>query len=206
MSVLCLGKNVAHAPDSNHAFGLFGVVFDLGANSRYMNINRTIKSLEVGALQSIHNLITRQHPSGTLSQHGKQLELVGSQLATLVIHEGVVFEAGVDRKGVVKVAARPMFFSIGPSAVFADSRYMQSFYGINAQQSRDSGLSQYDAAAGLVSIGLRANLVLPLNSAWSIGTFAGIDKLGSRAKTSPLVESRGDNTQWQGGVFLSLRF
>ncbi len=121
-------------------------------------------------------------------------------------HEGLIGELEVKLSGQTTIFSKPLFYSIGPKAVYGDESYQQAYFGINSAQSIQSGLGQYTPKAGLVSYGLHANLVMPINKKWAIGGFAGHDKLGDDASDSPLIRERGSKNQSIGGIFFSYRF
>ena len=52
--ILLTCKHIASAPNRNNAFGIFGVVFDLRPDTRDVHINRSIKGVEILALQLVH--------------------------------------------------------------------------------------------------------------------------------------------------------
>jgi MipA family protein len=64
-------------------------------------------------------------------------------------HAGLVGETGVNLKGfMAQSGGKPIMYSFGPRATFADANYNNAFFGINQTQSTNSGLAGYDAKAG----------------------------------------------------------
>ncbi len=121
-------------------------------------------------------------------------------------HEGLISEFEVKLLGQATLFSKPLFYSFGPEAVYGDEAYQQAYFGITSAQSVQSGLDQYTPKAGLVSYGLHANFVMKINNKWSIGGFAGYNKLGDDASNSPLIQERGSENQSLGGIFFSYQF
>ena len=121
-------------------------------------------------------------------------------------HEGLVGEASFKYNAQTQIFNRTAFYSIGPELVYGDESYLQAYFGITNEQSINANLTTYQADSGLVSYGLHANLFVPLNTKWSLGTFVGINSLGSQAKNSPLIIERGSNEQVVAGLFFTYQF
>ena len=121
-------------------------------------------------------------------------------------HEGFVGEFEVNRTGRNTVFGKTGIFSFGPKLKFANRRYNQAFFGVNAAQSAASGLAQYNAGSGIVSYGVSGSQIILLSRKVSMVAFAGYDRLGSEANNSTLVTERGSPNQFSTGVFLSYSF
>lgn len=74
-------------------------------------------------------------------------------------------------------------------ATWADSTYMQTYFGINATQSINSGYAPYSAGAGIKNFGfeLRANYTLAPH--WMLSTSARLSQLAGSAVDSPISVS-----------------
>lgn len=121
-------------------------------------------------------------------------------------HKGFIGEAAAKFKGNFSLFGLPAFFSVGPEIVFGDSTYNGAFFDVNASQAAASGLSEFDAGAGLVSYGLHASLVLSLTEQVSLLGLAGYDRLGGDPADSSLVQERGSEDQGMVGLMLNYRF
>jgi len=89
----------------------------------------------------------------------------------------------------------------GPTMTIADSRYMNSWFGVNAGQSARSGYRQYDASAGIRSVGFGVVASLALNKRWSLTADGAFQQLVGAAAHSPITQTRAS------GVFnLSLNY
>ena len=91
-------------------------------------------------------------------------------------------------------------------AGFGDEDFMGSYFGVDARDSRDSGLDRYDADAGIYEVGLNVNHFWKFHSNFSLITFAGISQLVDDADDDSPIVDEGDETQFKGGVVLSFHF
>jgi outer membrane scaffolding protein for murein synthesis (MipA/OmpV family) len=78
----------------------------------------------------------------------------------------------------------------GASAVYADNKYMQTYFGVTALQSARSGYREYHAKGGFenVSAGIHWNHVL--DSSWSVRSAVGVTRLTGDAADSPLTRRK----------------
>ena len=122
-------------------------------------------------------------------------------------HEGLVGEVGLNYMGFIERSeGKPIMYSFGPRASFADANYNKVFFGINQTQSTNSGLARYDADAGLVSYGIGGFAMMPISDSVSLGVFGGYDRLASEVADSPLIKERGDENQFMGGLRVTYEF
>jgi len=78
----------------------------------------------------------------------------------------------------------------GPTVTIADSRYMNSWFGVNAGQSARSGYRQYSASAGIRSVGFGVSTSLTLRKHWIISADGAFQQLVGSAAHSPLTQTR----------------
>jgi outer membrane scaffolding protein for murein synthesis (MipA/OmpV family) len=78
----------------------------------------------------------------------------------------------------------------GPTMTIADSRYMNSWFGVNAQQAARSGYRQYDASAGIRSVGFGVSANLTLTKHWIVSADGAFQQLVGAAAHSPITQSR----------------
>jgi outer membrane scaffolding protein for murein synthesis (MipA/OmpV family) len=81
----------------------------------------------------------------------------------------------------------------GVSLTFADSRYMEQWFGIGEAQSARSGYRRHGASAGLRSVGFGATAALSLGERWLLSANLAVTELTGSAADSPLTE-RTTNT------------
>lgn len=74
-------------------------------------------------------------------------------------------------------------------ATWADATYMQTYFGINAMQSINSGYSVYTAGAGIKNFGLELRANYQFSSNWTFSTSGRVSQLGGSAVDSPISVS-----------------
>ena len=78
----------------------------------------------------------------------------------------------------------------GPTMTIADSRYMNSWFGVNAAQSARSGYRQYDASAGIRSVGFGISASWTIKKHWIVSADGAFQQLVGSAAHSPLTQTR----------------
>lgn len=89
-------------------------------------------------------------------------------------------------------------FELGTT--WASSNYMASFFGVDAQQSLDSGLKRYDAGAGIKDVKVSISAGYAITRRWRVGGTVEYKRLVGDAADSPIVD---DKNQFLAGVSLS---
>lgn len=95
---------------------------------------------------------------------------------------------------------------IGISATFADSDYADTYFGIDPGDALRSGLTAYDADAGLKDLGISLKANYQLDEHWGITGFAGYTQLVGDAADSPIVDDEGSAGQGMIGLGVLYRF
>ncbi|WP_353216525.1 MipA/OmpV family protein [Sandarakinorhabdus sp.] len=122
-------------------------------------------------------------------------------------HSGVIAETSVgwnDRK-----PDTSLLWNLSLRAVWADSEYSNTYFGVTAAQSRAAGLPAFRTSSGLMSAGANATLIKPLGRMGSKGgltLFTSYDRLGDTVAVSPLIRQRGDRNQLTVGLGYGFRF
>jgi len=111
-------------------------------------------------------------------------------------HEGALVElsAGTDLP-----FTKPLVF-IELGTTWASDNYMESFFGIDSQQSANSGLERHNANAGIKDVNISISAGYPINNRWRIGAMAEYKRLLGDAADSPIVD---DKNQFVAGIALS---
>lgn len=117
-------------------------------------------------------------------------------------HEGVVGDGSLT----YQTRVGRTIASFGPRATVASADFMQTYFGIDEEQSRRTGLGRYNAKGGLLSYGLGGTLVRPLDRRSAATLFTSLERLGDEAGDSPLVRERGQRTQFTIGLGYGFRF
>ncbi len=89
-----------------------------------------------------------------------------------------------------------LYYMIGPKALVGNSKYTNSYWGIDNQQAANSGLASYHADMGVVYYGISAVGSIPLSKNMIVESLVEYDRLGVVAANSPLVQQRGNVNQW----------
>jgi outer membrane protein len=84
--------------------------------------------------------------------------------------------------------------SAGPNLIWSSGSYMQTFFGIDEEQSLRSGRAQYTAGAGVSSIGFGVGANYRFDRHWSLGVRASTAQLQGDAKDSPITQDKTQNT------------
>lgn len=100
----------------------------------------------------------------------------------------------------------PLILNTGLSSSFANSKYTNEYFGVNALQSLRSGLNQYTGKSGFISYGLDNNFILPINRSLVLINSIGYDRLIGSASQSSLVRQRGSKNQLHVAFFLVYKF
>jgi outer membrane scaffolding protein for murein synthesis (MipA/OmpV family) len=90
----------------------------------------------------------------------------------------------------VPTGDRKWLFSFGPELEFANATYDQTWFGVSAQQSAQSGLPTYSLGAGVRDIGLHANLSYLYSTHVILRAFVNDKELLGDAASSPIVQSK----------------
>jgi len=111
-------------------------------------------------------------------------------------HEGALIElsAGTDLP-----FTKPLVY-IELATTWASDDYMESFFGIDAQQSANSGLERYNANAGIKDANISISVGYPITNRWKIGAMVEYKRLLGDAADSPIVD---DKNQFVAGLGLS---
>jgi MipA family protein len=81
-------------------------------------------------------------------------------------------------------------FSVSPNLVWADKKFTQAYFGVNAVQAAASGYQLFNASGGIKSIGLNLGARYKFDKNWSAQARLGIDQLRGDAGKSPLTQKK----------------
>ena len=117
-------------------------------------------------------------------------------------HHGVVGEVGVD---VIAEPLPKLTLSLGPRLGLASSDYLDTYLGVDAEQSAASGLREFDPDGGVSGVGLEVEARYALTPAWSVVANAGYERLVGDAADSPVTDVGSEN-QFTAGIGVTYRF
>jgi len=99
-----------------------------------------------------------------------------------------------------------VFGSTELTAHYGDQRYEETFFGVDAARSRESGISAYHASGGFQDLTLSEGAEFPLVGNWSLlGNVTWIHLVGS-ASDSSIVRERGQVNQAEVQTAIAYRF
>lgn len=93
--------------------------------------------------------------------------------------------------------------SLGGSISLAGDRYLQTYYGVSAEQAARSAYAVYEPRSGLRDLSLFANWRKELDEHWVMHSGVGATRLLGPAAASPLAHSA---TSWGLNLALARRF
>jgi outer membrane protein len=118
-------------------------------------------------------------------------------------HRGVIATLGADY---IRRDGDRWLFSLGPRVTLADDRYQRAYFGVDAVDAAATGLSRFDAGAGLQAVGATAGMTRQFTPRWGIYGYAKYDRLVGDAARSPIVRGFGSRDQLSGGVAVTYVF
>lgn len=89
---------------------------------------------------------------------------------------------------------------------YASSDYMDTYFGVNADNVGNSGLDFYKADSGLKDVGARVVANYTPWDRWGVMGILSISSLLNDAEDSPIVDQEGESTQMFFGVMGTYRF
>ena len=104
---------------------------------------------------------------------------------------GYTVEAGVSRTFVVDARQRVI---LGAALVGAGDRYLQTWYGVTAEQSARSGYPAYEPSGGLRDVHTSATWRIEVNPEWAGFASIGASRLLGPAADSPLTRQRNSHS------------
>ena len=118
-------------------------------------------------------------------------------------HDGMISEFEVEYS---LPASQRWYLEIDANVSYGDESYMQALFGVDAVDASRSGLSPYEAGAGLVGAGVGITVNYALGRRWGILGVASYTQLLGDAADSPLVDDEGSASQYFGGLAVSYGF
>lgn len=147
------------------------------------DIDRTVRAVAFGAY-------TREWLTARASV---STDIANKDQGTLVL---------LDLQGRYRATER-LTLSAGPGLTWADSEYVQTFFGIDAAQSARSGRPVYEASGGLHAVRVAAGANYRIDRNWSVAGRLSVSRLRGDAAGSPITQ---DTTQYTTAIFAAYRF
>src|SRR5262249_31502959 len=128
--------------------------------------------------------------------------VLGASILSDILNRGQGTVVNLNVLGRYRASERLTFFG-GPGLTWADGRYTQTFFGVDAQQRAASGLPEYGTHPGFNSARLGLGAGYRIDERWSAVGFASLSTLLGDAVDSPITESR---SQYFLGMAIFYRF
>jgi outer membrane protein len=146
--------------------------------------------------------VRRTASAGVALAYTQSWYAFGASVLSDILNRGQGTLVGLNALGRYRASDRLTLFG-GPGLTWADGRYTQTFFGVNAQQSAASGLPEFGTHPGFNSARLGLGAGYRLGERWSALAFASLSTLLGDAVSSPITESR---SQYFLGVAIFYRF
>ncbi len=95
---------------------------------------------------------------------------------------------------------RPLTLSVGVTATYASSDYMQTYFGVDADNASRSGLSLFSAGSGIRDIKIPFMAIFSFSPKWHLAGGLIFSKLIGDASDSPVTNDRGSDFQFFAGL------
>ncbi|MGO4828906.1 MipA/OmpV family protein [Cupriavidus sp. 2KB_15] len=100
-------------------------------------------------------------------------------------------------------SSEKFYWFVGPTMSFADSRYMNTWFGVSAEQSARSGYAQHNAGAGIKSYGAGLSAMWFFHKHWFVTSDVSVSQLVGSAASSPVVQRA---TSFSGDMSFNYQF
>ena len=80
--------------------------------------------------------------------------------------------------------------TVNPSLHFGSRKYMQTYFGVTAEQSANSGFAEYSTNGGLQAASVTVAWTHVFSSHWALRTAVGTSRLLGNAAKSPIVQNK----------------
>lgn len=118
-------------------------------------------------------------------------------------HDGYL----VYMKGKYDIVANDSFsMNLGAHVTYADEEYMDTYFGVNGNESVRTGLPVYNADSGFKDVGIGLTAHYRFTKTWGLMGNVGYTRMLSDAEDSPLVDGVGDENQYSGVVAVTYSF
>lgn len=115
-------------------------------------------------------------------------------------HNGYLIDIAAGYRSVIEYNVQLIIQAIG---TYASDKFMETYFSVDAENSQQSGLPEYEAGAGLKDIGVMVALQYKINSNWGVLGIMKYTRLLGDAMESPIVEKRGDSNNFMDGIAIN---
>jgi len=178
-------------PLVNYTFGRSSV--DDEVVDRMNDIDDT---LEVGAFADV---------IWTLSEDRRHRFILGAKVYQDVLDNSDGFRANLNARYWLPVA-KPVDINISVGAFYQSDDWANYYYGVNPDNVGTSGLPFFTADGGVNEYYVVLGGIFYLNKNWIVSAGIRGSVISGDPADSPIVDQRGDSTQWIGGIGIGYAF
>jgi outer membrane protein len=171
-------------PVLNYRFGRNDV-----KNDQVDEMDRIDGAIEVGAFVGAE-FKDRANPRQRLMLSLQFLQDISGE------HKGSVTTGSI--KGWYPLSPR-FDLTLGLSTTFGSSDYMDTYFGVDTEDSNQSGLRRFSADSGFRDVSITPGVVMHLTEAWKLAAGIRYMRLVGDAEDSPVTKVGSEN-QWIGGI------
>ncbi|MEM6781733.1 MAG: MipA/OmpV family protein [Pseudomonadota bacterium] len=186
--------------------------FDLGPIVRYNGGRNDVEDDVVDRLNDVDETIE----AGAFIGAGTQLSSLGidapgsvsgrvTYLQDIIDEGHGGYTVGVSGSYQVPVHDKTMLIST-LGTTYASDDYVESLFDVSAAESGRTGLQQFSGESGFKDVSLSFVLNHRLNEDWSVAGIGAYSRLLGDPADSPIVEDRGSDNQFLGGIVVSYDF
>jgi MipA family protein len=140
-----------------------------------------------------------------LSKDKRHRFIVGAKLYQDVGDESEGFKANVSARYWLPVA-KPVDFNVALGATYQDDDFADHYFGVNPDNVGTSGLPLFVADGGVNEYYMVLGGIFYLNKNWLVSAGIRGAVITGDPADSPIVDQRGDSTQWIGGLGVGYAF
>jgi len=121
-------------------------------------------------------------------------------------HEGFVGRAGIMFSETYNPFGGVLIVQIEPGIRFGGETFTQSYFGVTAQQSLNTGYAPYDPDGGIYAVGIGSTVIVPLSANFFVGIVADYESLTGDARDAPFIRNFGTTDQASVGLLFAFQF
>lgn len=140
-----------------------------------------------------------------LSKDRRHRFILGAKLYQDVGNESDGFRANVGARYWLPVA-KPFDFNMSVGAIYQNNNYANHYFGVNPDNVGTSGLPFFVADGGVNEYYMVLGGIFYLSKNWLVSAGVRGSVISGDPADSPIVDQRGDSTQWIGGVGVGYAF
>ncbi|MDR2549937.1 MAG: MipA/OmpV family protein [Desulfobulbus sp.] len=141
----------------------------------------------------------------TLSDDPRHRFILGAKLYQDVGNESDGFRANVGFRYWLPVA-KPVDLNLSAGFIYQSDDYANHYFGVNADNVGSSGLPFFNAGGGVNEYYMVVGGLFYLNKNWLMTVGVRGSVIAGDPADSPIVDQRGDATQWIGGIGIGYAF